>query len=49
MGSPTGHQWSIIGADWQHEDDFGMSLKLNLLPIAVQDVVIRRVKPENHN
>jgi hypothetical protein len=35
---------SIIGAGWQHEDDFGMSLKLNLLPIADQEVVIRRVK-----
>jgi hypothetical protein len=27
----------------QHEDGLGLSLKLNLLPIAGQDVVIRRV------
>jgi len=32
--------WSIIGAGWRHEDGLGTSLKLNLLPIAGQDVVI---------
>ena len=31
---------TLMGAGWQHEDGLGISLKLNLLLIAGQDVVI---------
>jgi hypothetical protein len=36
--------WTRIGAAWQHADEDGMSLKFELLPIAGQDLVIRRAK-----
>jgi hypothetical protein len=36
--------WSRIGAAWEHTDEDGMTLKLELLPIAGQDIVIRRAK-----
>jgi len=38
--------WTSVGAAWAHEDGDGMSLKLNLLPIAGQDIVVRKAKPK---
>lgn len=38
--------WTSIGAAWAYEDGDGMSLKLNLMPLAGQDVVIRMAKPK---
>jgi hypothetical protein len=39
--------WTSIGAAWAHEDGDGMSLKLNLLPLAGQDIVVRKAKPKS--
>jgi hypothetical protein len=36
--------WTLIGCRWAHEAGDGMPLKLNLLPGAGYDIVIRRVK-----
>jgi hypothetical protein len=38
--------WTSIGAALAHEDGDEMSLKLSLLPLARQDVVIRKGKPK---
>jgi hypothetical protein len=44
---PTHVIWASIGAAWVHEDGDGMSLKLNLLPVAGQDIVVRKAKPKS--
>jgi hypothetical protein len=36
--------WSRVGAAWQHADEDGMTLKFELLPVAGQDLVLRRAK-----
>jgi hypothetical protein len=36
--------WTRIGAAWHHSDEDCMTLKFELLPVAGQDIVIRRDK-----
>jgi hypothetical protein len=37
--------WREIGAAWAHEDGKGFSLKLDFIPIAQADIVIREPLP----
>lgn len=37
--------WQKIGAAWPHEDGKGFSLKMELMPMAGQDLVLREPMP----
>ena len=37
--------WREIGAAWMHEDGKGFSLKLDFIPLAQADIVIREPLP----
>ncbi len=38
--------WQKVGAAWPHEDGKGFSLKMDLMPIAGQDLVLREPSPQ---
>lgn len=38
--------WTAIGAAWQHQDGEGFSIRLDLLPNAPGDIVLRKRKPK---
>ena len=39
--------WQEIGAAWAHEDGKGFSLKMDFMPIAGQELVLREPLPPN--
>jgi hypothetical protein len=38
--------WSRIGAAWEHEDGEGLTLQLDLMPIAAGRIVLRKPRDE---
>ncbi len=39
-------RWQKIGACWEHDDGEGFNVKLEYLPLAGGDLVIRKWKPK---
>lgn len=38
--------WTQIGAAWKHQDGEGFTIRLDLLPNASGDIVLRKRKPK---
>ena len=39
--------WNRIGAAWEHEDGDGLTLQLDLMPVAAGRIVLRKPKEDD--